>query len=221
MKCVVLTLLLLALTTLSVCPEAIILKNGSTLDVPITDITKDSVTVDLEGIPLTYRIDEIESLGIPIADMQEFDLAAKAHIYALRTKEVERYAFLLRKPYAISEAVFGPIEGQKAWWGILGISYFGNGPKSINGPSEESRFILNPYLLVALSEAFAFSVNNASLSPAAVYPRPVSLAWDTDKNYAKAVYDLGGYFRLAKRYKFRSPEVNTFELVAYNARDLG
>jgi len=79
------------------------------------------------------------------------DLNYKTHagVLNLRKGAVNRYANLLAAPYAPSDAVFKQIEDNRPWWGITGEFYYGSGEQSIIGPAEESRFIMNPYLLVA------------------------------------------------------------------------
>ena len=46
--------------------------------------------------------------------------------------------------------MFGQVEDGRPWWGIEGQYFHGPGQRSIEGPSEESCFVLNPFLLVAV-----------------------------------------------------------------------
>ena len=78
--------------------------------------------------------------------MIKLDLMKKTEILELREKYVSEYPELLNAAYKPSEDVFGQVEDGKPWWGILGISYYGSGQKSIEGPSKDSRYIINPFL---------------------------------------------------------------------------
>jgi hypothetical protein len=95
---------------------------------------------------------------------------------------------------------------------------------SIKGASEESRFILNPYLLVALNERYAFRISGgpAKLEPRVFYPMPLRLVWSRDGTSGHAWYDVSTFFEecLLNMHP-TTAEKQELELVMYNARDLG
>jgi hypothetical protein len=126
------------------------------------------------------------------------------------------------EPYEPSLAVFGQIEDKKPWWGILGLCYYGSGELSIAGESGQSRFFLNPYLLVALEEAHAYNRTKSSYPPVAFYPKPEALTWKPDEKRLEIVYDVTGYWnaQLAVGIK-KDAEEKRLTFVAYNARDFG
>ncbi|MBI3593062.1 MAG: hypothetical protein HY099_06250, partial [Nitrospirae bacterium] len=70
-------------------------------------------------------------LDIELQPITELDFKSKAEVLKLRTEAVYRYPQLVSKDYKPSEPVFGQIEDGAPWWGVLGISYYGNGEKSI------------------------------------------------------------------------------------------
>lgn len=103
---------------------------------------------DLEYHPVVLGDKETASLGvtnIAINDMTELDWMKKSEILDLREKYVNEHLNLVDGMYKPSEKVFGQMAEGKPWWGTLGISYYGSGKKSIEGPSKESRSIVNPF----------------------------------------------------------------------------
>ncbi len=156
-----------------------------------------------------------QMINIPINPLMELDFKSKSEIYAIRKRYVMQHSNLLNGSYSPSNEVFGQIESGKPWWGIDGLSYKGPGEHSIDGPSEESRFICNPFLLVGLEDGMMVVSNK---KPREQYPRPVSLEWSTDKKRGRVVYAIK---------RFRSGNNHTREdnqnlsLSVYNARDLG
>lgn len=82
---------------------------------------------------------------------------AKEKIYAIRKRYVSQSIF--ENPnYEPSEFVFGQIESGKPWMRATICGRMEDGKYEINGVSEESRFINNPTVLVALE--YPFSVTN-------------------------------------------------------------
>jgi len=218
-------------------------EKGSVIkDAEITDITADSVQFryknkiinvdlgagyDLEAniaAPASKRpehnIKEHDITNIDLNDMIELDFMKKSEILDLRKKYINEHPDLLNGAYKPSEEVFGQIQDGKPWWGILGISYYGPGQKSIEGPSKESRYIINPFLLVALSEYGAHPVNDPSLSPVPICPKPIALEWE-GRSKATATYEVGEFWDLQAKYRYADAGNNIFELDAYNARDFG
>ena len=126
-----------------------------------------------------------------------------------------------QKSYLPNQNIFGQIVGGKPWWGILGISYYGPGQQGIEGLSEESRILVNPYILVGLVESTAHIVDTKKFSPKEIYPKPVSLIWQSKQNTARAQYDISSYVSLAKQYRYSGMDKLSLNLVAYNACDFG
>ena len=161
------------------------------------------------------------ALKITINPMVELDFKSKDEIYAIRKEAVSRYAELAPKDYAPLGAIFGQIENNKPWWGMVGQSFFGPGEKSIVGPSEESRFLMNPFLLVGLTDINAYIIDDKNLTPQGNYPVPSNLIWNKGNSTATVTYEVTNYWKVGKRYHYQSADTHTFELIAYNARDLG
>lgn len=161
-----------------------------------------------------------DSVVIAIQPMVELDFKTKAEIYQLRTTEVIKYPQLLQGRYAPSEAVFGQIVDDKPWWGILGYCFYGNGPKSIDGPSEESRFIMNPFLLVGMDKEYATRIGAGIVLSNPAYPQPISLVWKKDRQNVTVTYNVTRFWKEAEGY-YPAQHMRTFSLDAYNARDLG
>jgi hypothetical protein len=154
-----------------------------------------------------------EAVDIAIQSPLELDFKSKQNVLQLRQEAVERHAELLAGNYTPSEAVFGQIVDGLPWWGIEGQLYYGRGDKSIEGASEEARFILNPYLLVAVEfyDWWQGVIPETKLSTFPLYCVPSNLRWQPREAYAEVTY-------AANCVAMRQDE--PFDLIAYNARDL-
>ncbi len=170
------------------------------------------------------------AVDIPIVLPVEFNFKPRAEILGMRKREVLKHAQLLKGAWAPSEAVFGQVEDRKPWWGLLGQAYYGAGKDSITGPSEEARFILNPFLLVGLTEMFhldheKIQERNLASYVHATYREPTGLRWWPKNGKAEVTYLCSAlHSRLAQAHGYSSShftESQTFALEAINARDLG
>ena len=181
----------------------------------------------------------VESLSIPIAEPVELDGMSRDQIYELRKQAALVYPWLLYTNYEPSYSVFSQIEDDRPWWGIAGQYYYGSGEQSIVGPSEESRFILNPYLLLSADfsglsiwsaggETDGFwnpnVVTNAALENDKLpyYVEPQNLRWWPERSRVEVSYDLSSYLEQINHWTLRQYTYRdaTFDLIAYNARDL-
>ena len=153
----------------------------------------------------------------------EYDSLPRSAIYSIRQERVAEHADLLARlavrDYWPLDAVFGGIEDGRPWWGLLGLHHYGRGSRSMEGPSEESRYIENPYLLVGLRESWAFTKRG---EPKGLYVRPTRLSWHGRSPVAWARYNLFSYLTEMNR-DHQSDYTYYWDLwlVAYNARDLG
>jgi len=150
----------------------------------------------------------------------ELDNKTKAEVYAVRRLYVAQHQELLAGDYHSSEAVFGQILDKKPWWGIDGQFCGGSRRRSTEGVSEESRFILNPFLLLAPDEIQSWNVE-ADCSPA--YPEPVSLQWFAREHKAIVTYAMSEFFNYRRQDRFPAIAVegSTLYLKNLNARDFG
>lgn len=179
----------------------------------------------LRELQQDYEAEQAGQLGhlieIPIQPMVELDYLSRADIYALRAAAVERHRELIEGDYRPTPEVFSSISDGKPWWGILGISYYGPGVRSSEGPSEQSRYIVNPFLLVGLRDSLAYKLHESELPPAAIWPEPSRLVWHIDRKFGRVTYPLRDYWRLHQRYHGRYARSLEFDILAYNARDFG
>jgi len=157
---------------------------------------------------------------IPVNGMEELNFKTKQEIYALRKQQIFEHKDLVDS-YEPMEAVFGQIADGKPWWGIYGIYGSGPGEKSIEGPSEESRFLLNPYLLVGLSETGAFISTDPSDRKTMCYPEPTSIKWQADECLETIEYDVERYFVYLTKIRVPAAYQRKLSFVTFNARDLG
>ncbi len=145
----------------------------------------------------------VESLDIAIQPPRELDGLAKADVLELRREAALRHAQLLAGEYVPSEGVFGQIVDGLPWWGIEGQFQHGSGERSSDGASEEARFILNPYLLVA--------ADFWGIAQPPYYCAPRYLRWQPPAAYGEVLYDAACVAQM---------NYGPFDLISYNARDL-
>jgi hypothetical protein len=161
-------------------------------------------------------------LKIKLNPMIELDFKSKAEVYEIRKKYVFQHPELITRDYKPSEDVFGQIIDGKPWWGMKGICYYSSGMKSIEGPSEETRFLANPFLLIGLAEVYAFRLINETEPAGETYePEALNLEWKGKKNLFLAKYKVSNYFNKLSTLNIKNPLEWKLNLIAYNARDLG
>lgn len=166
-----------------------------------------------------------ERIDIAINAPVELDFLTRDQIMKIRAGYVLKHPELLQEGYFLYQPVFGSIIDKRPWWGIKGQFCYGPGDYSIEGPSEETRFFANPYLLLGLDEGKAFVryetlEEGAECNPA--FPQAVSLVWNAFEGNTVATYDIKGFF--GEREKITSKRYaiyKEFNLVNYNARDFG
>lgn len=153
--------------------------------------------------------------SLKLAPMTSLNGLGKRDIVERRQQSVDLEPALkkvLKPDYRPDERIFGKIADGKPWWGTLGLVYYGDGPRSCEGPSRESLFLNNPYLLLGVLEP------NAYVQPPGpdVWPRPTRLTWAADGSYGWAAYNLAAY-----NDQIPSQEEGKIALHSYNARDFG
>jgi len=172
---------------------------------------------------------------IRLNEPMEFDGLTRDAVCRLRRNAVAQHPSLVAAGYRPSHAVFGQVEDGRPWWGIEGQYFHGSGQRSIEGLSEESRFVLNPFLLVAVDFTGLtpwspdFEWNHDRIEPEDLrregfpfYCRPASLVWWPAESRAEVTYDLSAHLeRLAPLTKRRMTVRDAwFCLMPGNARDL-
>jgi len=161
-----------------------------------------------------------KSVHMAINPSIELDYKSKAEIYEIRRKYVRQYPELMPKKYKPSDVIFGQIVDGKPWWGELGGSYYGPGENSIEGMSEESRHLANPYLLVSVDSAYSFPCSRRLVRPILTLPVALEVMWES-RTKAHAYFDVRTFRDRVLRCGFPSSQVNRLMLPAYNARDFG
>ncbi|MBI5839719.1 MAG: hypothetical protein HZB19_06425 [Chloroflexi bacterium] len=151
-----------------------------------------------------------DPLNIAIQEPLELDFKSKAEVLQIRSDTVQKYPQLLAREYIPFEAVFGQIVDGLPWWGLAGQIYYGRGLQSIEGESEETRFILNPYLLVA-ADFYWTDGSMDAVSALSFYCAPRGLYWRPRDAAAEVTYDADCITQ-----PHHAPY---FDLIAYNARD--
>ena len=130
-----------------------------------------------------------EMVSFPINTPREYDFKNRKEIFSVRKKMLKKYPIFFSGEYEANGPVFAKVEDGKAWWGLQGIECKGPGNNSIDGFSEESRFIDNPFLLIGIDQAAAVNKgSNARCS--GNYPKPSNLKLDTEKREFYVVYSM-------------------------------
>jgi hypothetical protein len=159
-----------------------------------------------------------ERVEIRLNEPVEFDWLTKREVLSMRNMYVSQYD-LVEGNYSPYSPVFGQIDDKKPWWGVTGQFCNSEEYPNIEGPSEESRSVINPYLLLVLDQDFV-TYDYGNCTPA--YPRPISLVYYPNESSAVAVYNLT---RLAEEQKSnhwsRFSTNFTLFLYSFNARDFG
>lgn len=169
-------------------------------------------------------------VSIPINLPVQFNYKTRAEILGMRQKEVTKYPTLLKNPYTPYNPIWGAIEDGKPWWGLAGAAVFDSGPHSMMGFAEESRFMMNPYLLVAANPGATGIWHQQLITRKQIddpkFPffwQPESLVLDPSRPLGTVVYNLTDWTNKCRNSGLlKNPAfIKKFSLVAYNARDFG
>jgi hypothetical protein len=128
-------------------------------------------------------------ISFPLNSPREYDFKDKDHIFSVRKKMLKKYPVFFSGNYEPNSSVFSQIVEGKPWWGLQGIECKGPGKKAIDGASEESRFIDNPFLLIGVDQAYAAAPNEKAHC-SDDYPRPSNLKLNTDKKHFSVNYKV-------------------------------
>ena len=173
------------------------------------------------------------TVQVPVNYPADFNWKTSDDIMKMRKRAVMANKALLQDgEYVPSLEVFGALEDRKPWWGLAGACVFGPGMNSIQGLSEESRFILNPWLLVALNSNARNIWYKSKITKADIqnphFPfqwMPESIRWAPKQSKIHVVYDVSKWGRdvaaTGKAVDNANLAVTQFSLVAYNAKDFG
>lgn len=170
-------------------------------------------------------------LAVPLNGPAEFNWKKREDILNMRRAAIARSPQLLSRPYQPTEEIFEQVEDGKPWWGFAGECVYGKGMASIKGFAEESRFVLNPFMLVACNPATLGIWNSSKLNPDQMndprfpfYWMPESLVYKPREQTAELTYNISNYLRAVSAQPALATDASQlrkFSLVAYNARDMG
>ncbi|MBU0761917.1 MAG: hypothetical protein KKD39_02735, partial [Candidatus Altiarchaeota archaeon] len=175
-------------------------------------------TTKTQGNKLLVGGEQASPIRIEINPLVELDYKTKNQIYELRKSYVEEHSSLIDGTYQPSDNVFGQIEDSKPWWGIRGQFCDGNGEKSIDGLSEESRFMANPFLLLGVDEGTAYIIHGPC-EP--IFPMPKHIIWDKTNSKAEVTYGYSEFIKEKKTMPVFDIDAIKLDFVSYNARDFG
>ncbi len=164
----------------------------------------------------------------------DLDGMTRRQVYEVRSQAVAEHPELVRD-YHPSGAVFGSISSGAPWWGIEGQFLDGPGHDSIAGPSEEARFVLNPFLLAGVDifeasiwggfrwDRDALAENPAAEAELILTPPPTDLTWWPEQSRGEVVYDVTALVDSVSPFAIPPPALplEGTNLHTLNARDLG
>jgi len=180
-----------------------------------------SKKVEIERFLNKFKTDNVNPLltkELYINEPVELDFLSKDEILLIRKMYVNQYPDLIEGEYSPNEKVYGNIVGGKPWWGLDGQFYYGAGERSIEGLSEESRCLVNPFLLLGVDEGKGFRIwGNRFL---VAYPKPKSLLWYLSGKKTIVTYDLTTFYEEKKQLNFDVDSIS-LTLMNTNARDFG
>lgn len=155
----------------------------------------------------SYNNNVQNDISIDVQPPMSFSYKTKQEIYNLRKNAVAKSIF--KNPnYEPSGEVFGQIEDNKPWVS-MNACFFGN-KACITGDSEESRFVLNPTILVAIEYVYGAYCTTGQYIPNL---QAKSIKYSKSKNEIVVTYD---------KLKHQTLDRNTeYSFKGLNARDLG
>lgn len=137
----------------------------------------------------------------------------KAEIYEQRKKYVENSIFQ-KINYEPSEEVFGAIEDRKPWVSTNVCHASSEAPTRTDGPSEETRFLNNPSILVGLEYPFTFSKykDDSFCQTDETNIMPQAVSYDSTEKLITVTYN---------NLPFTTQDWSFYQFNGLNARDFG
>lgn len=156
--------------------------------------------------------EQTQNVTIPVNQPIPLSYKTKQEIYEIR-KNAIRNSIFQSLNYEPSEEVFGQIEDNKPWVSMKECKYKATGLSDIEGPSEESRFIINPELLVAVGYAFYGYSCEEKETKKLKSSIPSKIKYNKQKNEISVTYEGLPYCN--------SSNLTWYSFLGLNARDLG
>lgn len=178
---------------------------------------KNSVKNSAKNDNSRFQKDTFEGVGenVDIAVNYPISLSykTKKDIYNIRKNYVEKSIFA-RSDYEPSEEVFGMIASFKPWMSVNFCKDKKDNLASIDGASEEARFIINPAMLVAIEYPFVWSSDTDSAFCNNYYNQliPQKISFSKEKREIVVEY---------QSLPLESSERFFYTFNGLNARDLG
>ena len=166
-----------------------------------------------------------------IQEPEEYDYKTRDEVFATRLKQIQMYQNGARKMYnedfiklySPSDKVFAGVQDNAPWWGLKGLACRGTTNTTL-GLSDESRFINNPMLLVAIDTNWAWEVRNWVCDD--IYPKPTMLHLVPALKKFTAYYNISDFDRAINEHVViddsKKEEMKYFYMLSgLNARDFG
>lgn len=174
------------------------------------------------------------TFGVALAKPLELTGYSTEVILAMRADMLADQPVRLAAPYHPWEGVFAGLRDGRGWMSVDALFMTGPGPHALQGPSAESRSLLNPLLLIG-AEFWGLSIwdqgnltwDGERLQEAERevprYPALTNLEYTPRARVARATWGVSAFLEQVQPF-LAAPlggEKTDFGIVAYNARDLG
>ncbi|MBQ8251036.1 MAG: hypothetical protein IJY92_03895 [Alphaproteobacteria bacterium] len=151
---------------------------------------------------------------------RELDFLPLHQIFHVRKNMVNRYHILDIKNYNPTQSpAFKQVLPNKPWWGVKGMFCYASGKLSIEGVSEESRFIDNPFALINVHEANALFFKKKKGNCPSSYIYLEKLTFNDENNTFYATYNASTHYNRIKKMASALTEMQAFTFGGINAVD--
>lgn len=161
-----------------------------------------------------------EVLNIRVNSPRELDSQSLYQIFYIRKNMINQYPILKTANKNPSTSLaFRQIVPFKKWWGVKGMLCYASGNLSTEGMSEESRFIDNPFALIAIEEGNALHLMNKQSNCPTSYIKLKRLNFNTKTNTFNAVFNVSDHLNTIKKIAPHYPHELSLSFNGLNAVD--
>lgn len=181
-------------------------------------------------LDIGYGTKAPDSISIDLFGLMNYNGKTREELFSLRSKQVNTHPELIKSPYAPTPECFA-IEQKNPWWSMKGYICRSHELNNTDGPSRESAYFGNPFLLVC-PEFYGSNMNTAPgrfpkyedfANVVPTYWPPKSVKFFPKEKREEITYDLMAYYNSLKSLLDGPWPISQigFDLCTYNARDFG
>ncbi|MBR5129853.1 MAG: hypothetical protein IKV03_01325 [Alphaproteobacteria bacterium] len=153
---------------------------------------------------------------------RELDFATIDDVFRVRKNMIKKYPIFFSGNYnPLASSAFAQVKSKKPWWGVEGMACYGPGQKGIEGVSEESRFIDNPFSLISIEEGTALRLLPENKACPSTFVVLSSIQFDDKTKTFTAVYNVSSHLKKIEQINKGSSKILHFSFNGLNAIDFG